>query len=363
MRCFVYIGTMKDKNRPKFLPQITARKDLATGDQEQNHLAWWIDAYFHYEVTTLESSQKVQRRDLKLFAAFMTRETDGDRLVDWTPRMSQAFKISMQKHLTASGKRRWNDRTVNRILDHIRTFAKWIHKHHPFPLSNPMHKIKSLATSSLLDVDRALTPTERRRLLDAADLLLKVGGRSKDRTRHSKGDRPRHKSYRPYRNRAIIYTLIETGMRRAAVTRITLDDVDYDRRTVKTVEKGNIGHVYHNSKEGVNSIRDYVVHERELDAEHHQAATLFLPSKNTPNVTGQLRPESINVIWKEVCRIAGIEGVTPHYARHAMGRHIIEKTGNIAAVQRQLGHKNAAYSMQYARITSKELNEVLDDRE
>jgi integrase len=41
-----------------------------------------------------------------------------------------------------------------------------------------------------------------------------------------------------------------------------------------------------------------------------------------------------------------------------MGRHIIEKTGNIAAVQRQLGHKNAVYSMQYARITDEELNRV-----
>ena len=38
---------------------------------------------------------------------------------------------------------------------------------------------------------------------------------------------------------------------------------------------------------------------------------------------------------------------------------IIEKTGNVAAVQRQLGHKNAAYSLQYARITDEELNVVL----
>ena len=38
-----------------------------------------------------------------------------------------------------------------------------------------------------------------------------------------------------------------------------------------------------------------------------------------------------------------------------MGKHIIEKTGNIAAVQRQLGHKNVAYSMQYSRITAEEL--------
>ena len=29
---------------------------------------------------------------------------------------------------------------------------------------------------------------------------------------------------------------------------------------------------------------------------------------------------------------------------HAMGRHIIETTGNIAAVQRQVGHRTAAYS-------------------
>jgi len=50
-------------------------------------------------------------------------------------------------------------------------------------------------------------------------------------------------------------------------------------------------------------------------------------------------------IWKNVCQKADISGKTPHSARHAMGKHIIEKTGNISAVQRQLGHKNVAYSV------------------
>jgi len=45
-----------------------------------------------------------------------------------------------------------------------------------------------------------------------------------------------------------------------------------------------------------------------------------------------------------------------------MGKHIIEKTGNISAVQRQLGHKNVAYSVAYARIGDDELQKVLDDR-
>jgi site-specific recombinase XerC len=39
-----------------------------------------------------------------------------------------------------------------------------------------------------------------------------------------------------------------------------------------------------------------------------------------------------------------------------------DSTGNIAAVQKQLGHRQAAYAMQYAQTTTEELAQVLDDR-
>jgi integrase len=101
-----------------------------------------------------------------------------------------------------------------------------------------MAAIKLPALGTGLEVDRALTAAERRRLLDAADLLLAIGGRSKDRKRYKTGERPRRKGYRPYRNRAIIYTLIETGMRRAAVTYIDQAQVDLAGRRLTVVEKG-----------------------------------------------------------------------------------------------------------------------------
>ena len=41
-------------------------------------------------------------------------------------------------------------------------------------------------------------------------------------------ERPRRKGYRPWRNRAIVYCLIETGMRRAAVCNLDLCEVDFD---------------------------------------------------------------------------------------------------------------------------------------
>ena len=88
----------------------------------------------------------------------------------------------------------------------------------------------------------------------------------------------------------------------------------------------------------------------------------FLSPANNAHGDGRLNPKVINLAWKEVCRLAGVEAHTPHDARHAMGRHLIEKTGNIAAVQRQLGHTNAAYSIQYARVTEQELADALDDR-
>jgi len=49
------------------------------------------------------------------------------------------------------------------------------------------------------------------------------------------------------------------------------------------------------------------------------------------------------------------------YRNRAIVYTLIE-TGNIAAVRRQRGHTNAAYFIQYARITDQELSEALDDR-
>ena len=100
------------------------------------------------------------------------------------------------------GSRRWSDRTINRMMAHLKTFAKWIHRHSPFPLGQPMEKIKMLAIGNRLEIERALTKQERNRILDAADQLLVVGGRSRDRHRHGGAMPPQRRGFRPFRNRA-----------------------------------------------------------------------------------------------------------------------------------------------------------------
>ena len=335
---------------------------LLAPDQENDFLRLWYDMYFEIEVTTKKSSQQVQARDLNLLVAFLIDATGSDHRLNWTPRESGEFKNYLQLVFDETGKRRWNDRTINRIIAHVKTFAKWINKIAPFPLGNPMEKIKALPVGNSLDIERAITPPERRKILDAADYLIINGGLSKDRSRFKDvKTRPVRKGYRPYRNRAIIYTLIESGMRRNAVTTINIDDVDTDLKTIGVIEKGGGQRTCNISTEGINAIRDYIINERDQDAEHWQSPALFLASSTIKKSTGRLNAWTINHIWNSVCKSLNIKK-SPHSARHAMGNFIMKKTGNLAAVQRQLGHLNAASSMQYARITNKELNNLLDER-
>ncbi len=322
----------------------------------------WSRWYFEHAVTTVARSQKEQVRDLNMFIQYMELTEKTDERPRWTPRLSESFKDHLKRSLHEDGSRHWSDRTINRVLTHLKTFAKWIHGLRPFPLGNPMAKIKALPLTNSLEVERALSAGERRRLLDAADLLPVVGGRSKNRRLHSVEVRPRRKGYRSHRNRAIIYCLTETGMRRRAVTTINLSDVDFVKKKITVEEKGGMRHTYQINKEGLAAIRDYIEKERDTDYEKWQSPALFLSPCTNPNGNGRLTVKVINDVWNDACKVAGIEGKTPHSARHAMGRYIIEKTGNVAAVQRQLGHKNAAYSMQYSRITDEELIGVLEGR-
>lgn len=351
---------------PENSPQIATRNDemslIRVPDGAPDSLQWWAEQYFRYEVTTSQASQKVQRRDLDLFLRFLVAEEKTDERSAWTPRLSRDFQQFLRAALENDGCRRWNDKTAVRVLAHLKTFAKWIHKLRPFPLGNPMEKLKLPAVGIGLEVERAITPAERRRILDAADMLTSTGGKSRDRKRFRRQARPTRKGYRPWRNRAIVYALVETGMRRAAICKLNLADIDVERRTVSIEEKGGYVHTYQISREGLQAIQDYMANERGQDAERWQTGAVFLPAVTVPKSSGRLDVWTVNQVWNTVCRTANVTGKTPHSARHAMGKHIMEKTGNVAAVQRQLGHRNAAYSMQYARVTAEELKAVLDER-
>ena len=200
-----------------------------------------------------------------MFLTFMEQECGHTCRSAWTPRVGRDFLGALQGTCNEDGSRRWSDRTINRMMAHLKTFAKWIHRHSPFPLGQPMEKIKMLAIGNRLEIERALTKQERNRILDAADQLLVVGGRSRDRHRHGGATPPQRRGFRPFRNRAMVYTLIETGMRRSAITHLNVVDIDFDRRILSVAEKGGSIQPYPISRQGIAAITDYLDQERARD--------------------------------------------------------------------------------------------------
>ena len=323
-------------------------------------LDWWVELYFRLAVTTSQRSQKEQRRDLSLFLGFFSMEEGTLQRQRWTPRLSRVFVDWLRAKTTDNGSRHYSDRTINRILAHLKTFAKWTHKYRPLPLGNPIKGLKMLPVNRL-DIERALTDSETRRMLDAADSLLQIEGLSRDRKRY-KGlaKKPRSRRVRPFRNRAIVYILIATGMRRIAASQLNVNDIDFKKKEILAKEKGGGSHTYIISQEGLRAVGDYLENERPADNERWRSPALFLPGKQIPQGTGRLNVAGINDVWNKVAKLADVDGKTPHSARHAMGRKVIKRTGNIAAVQQVLGHKNISSSAEYSRLSRDELRGVVE---
>jgi integrase-like protein len=88
-------------------------------------------------------------------------------------------------------------------------------------------------------------------------------------------------------------------------------------------------------------VKDYLREERGNDAGMFpQSPALFLLADTVVQSSGRLTPAIINRLWNDLCASARVKGRIPHSARHAMGVHLVKKTGNPRTAQRQLGHKN-----------------------
>ncbi len=239
--------------------------------------------------------------------------------------------------------------------------AKWIHELQPFPLGEPTRKVKRIP-KNIKPGDRAFDKQEKQRLLVAADLLVQQGGRSRDRHRYRDlGKRPQHKGYRPYRDRAIIYTFFGTGLRRAAVAGLTLLNLDRPNRTITYIKKGGATHTCKISREALAAIEDYEQHERVLDAPHFpNSDALFLPASTRTNSSGQLSPRMLNYIYDRIAAFAGVVGHRLHDTRHTTAKELLDKTNNPKLAQVQLGHDNIATTLEYLEPTLAELEEAVN---
>lgn len=255
--------------------------------------------------------------------------------------------------------------TVNAHLASLSGFTTWVTAREPaaLPHGNPCAKVSDLPLPPL--EPRALSTSQVRSLKNVLDRLERF---HQHKGRRRSGQAGTHGHGRPLRDRAIIYLLLSTGLRREELVHLDLEQLQPNTPAgLRAARKAKIAgvrgkgrtsrHVYA-SADARTALADYLEHERPVDAGLDSAA-LFLSAASigSRRPDGRLSPRSINTICEQIGRWHDAEQpdpdrhitpLRPHDLRHSFGFALAAETGNDAyELQRRLGHASQRYIDRY----------------
>ena len=167
----------------------------------------------------------------------------------------------------------------------------------------------------------------------------------------TEGDRPFD-----IRARAILMLLITYGLRAGEVSGLQLDDLDWERETLRVCcRKTGRTHLYPLSRGVGQTVLRYLREVRPV----HPERGLFLTMK------APIRPLTRAVIKGIVSIRVDRLGITdkrrgPHALRHAAAQHLLDQGLSMKAVGDYLGHRSVAATSVYAKVQLTALREVAE---
>ena len=306
-------------------PEVSAKIDLHL----DRFRGCFVDLYGHERIST------VGRRDV----------------VDWQRRLAEGLAPA----------------TVNNHVASLSGFATWVSAQEPglFATGNPSTGVATLPLPPL--EPRSLTPSQVRSVKNLCDRLERYS-EHKGR-RRGRGDPPkRHGHSRPVRDRAIVFVLLSTGLRRLELVLLDLDQLQPAQpgrlrtarraRIVGVQGKGKTHRTVFLSVDARRALADYLEVERPLDATTESSALLLsAASVRSRRPDGRLAGRSINTILERIGRLHDAEHtdperhispLRPHDLRHTFAFQLAQATNADAyELERRLGHRSQRYIARY----------------
>ena len=321
----------------------------------------WTDRYKTLVVEGVRSPQVAAKIDLHLdrFLAFFSELYGHERIstvglrdvIDW--QRGLADKLSPA--------------TVNNHLASLSGFTTWVSVQAPglFATGNPSTGVPTLPLPPL--EPRSLTPAQVRSLKNLCDRLERHS-EHKGRRRGSEAPPKRHGHSRPARDRAIVFLMLSTGLRRLEVVLLDLDQVQPAQptqlhtarraRLMGVRGKGKTQRTVFLSVDARHALADYLDEERSFDATPESTA-LFLSAASIKSrrSDGRLSGRSINTILGRIGRLHDAEHtelerrispLRPHDLRHTFAFQLAQATNaDPYELERRLGHRSQRYIARY----------------
>lgn len=332
-----------------------------TASATVDSLTVWSERYQQLAVAGVRSEDVAKKLALQLgrFIAFYQNAYGHDRASTCLKR----DVVAWQEQLVDQG---LAPATVNNHLAALSAFTSWVSAHAPrlFPFGDPAKGVGELGLPPL--EPRALSDAQVRSLKSLCDRLPRLA--VKKGRRWQGKEAAVHARRRPWRDRAIVFVLLSTGLRREELVTLDLDQVQPQtaaalraarRATITGVQgKGKSQRTVFLSADARTALADYFEHERAGDATEG-ATTLFLSATGLParSPDGRLSPRAINLILEQLGRWHDAEltdparrlsPLRPHDLRHTFAFQLARTTGADAyELERRLGHRSQRYIQRY----------------
>jgi site-specific recombinase XerD len=326
----------------------------------------WIDRYLTSAVHGVRSESVHQKIRLHLnrFQDFFADRYGQTHLSSWVKRDVEAWR----NHMVDSG---LAPATINNHLASLSGFATWVvaRDESLFAMGDPTKGVREIPLPPL--EPRALDKRQVQSLKNLCDRLLpyyRVRGR---KWSHRPEEAPLRTKARPWRDRAIVFVLLSTGIRREELVNLNLEQVEpYTSNELRQARQARVHGVAGKgktqrdvflSRDARYALADYFEHEHASDytTQASEATPLFLTAAEVASrrSDGRLSPRSVNNILAQIGRwhdaditdeTRHISPLRPHDLRHTFAFQLAQATDADAyELERRLGHQSQRYIQRY----------------
>lgn len=150
-----------------------------------------------------------------------------------------------------------------------------------------------------------------------------------------------------------IFTLgVTTGLRVTAISEINIEDIDFERRVIKVVEKGNVNREVGIGNKVAEILEDWIFERNQIIGT--ETGALFISNRK--------QRMGVSTIQKMLTKYTnGLDKhISPHKMRSTFATNLYSAKRDVYAVAKALGHKNVQVTARYAEVVEEQKKEIAD---
>jgi integrase/recombinase XerC len=156
------------------------------------------------------------------------------------------------------------------------------------------------------------------------------------------------------RDVAIVELLYATGARVSEVCGLDLEDLDFNRNTIRVLGKGNKERMIPMGAPAVKALNTYINTARPSLTNEKSAWALFLGARGKRIDQRAVR----TIVYEALSALEGVERMGPHALRHSAATHLLEGGADLRTVQEILGHSSLATTQIYTHVSTERLRQA-----